>query len=140
MAARRKLPSVAELKKMVEKGMTHQAIADKISVDIGEPVSRVAISVELSRNGLTDRVRYDELIPWRVRKEHQKAYDLWMLRTLARQRRGKELTEDTARRLSNWLKNLDERGIVIHYDPSNPAGFLWVTRKPEDTDVIRQPA
>ena len=39
-------------------------------------------------------------------------------------------------RLDNWLANLDEKQIVIHYDPK--LGMQWAARRSWDTDVIRR--
>ena len=55
MAARRKLPPAQELKKLVDAGMTHTQIAEKISEEIGETVSRSSVAVALSRATLTTR-------------------------------------------------------------------------------------
>lgn len=139
MAAKRYLPSETKLKEMVDRGMTHQEIADKVSKDEGVRVSRVAVSAALSRAGLTQRVRYDDLIPWRVLLQHQHNYDLYMLRLEARKQRGLRLTKADAGRLAAWEQRLKEARAVVHYEPESKEGFFYVPREHQDKGLIREP-
>ena len=60
MSRERLIPGDDQLKSMVERGMTHQQIADAVSKETGVSVSRSTVSAALSRAGLTNRIRYDE--------------------------------------------------------------------------------
>ena len=64
MPAVRYLPSDMLLQRYVERGMTHQQIADMVSQQEGVSISRSSIIPALSRAGMTNRVRYDAEIPW----------------------------------------------------------------------------
>lgn len=141
MAAPRVLPSDSMLQKYVERGMTHQQIADLITKESGVPVARSTVSAALSRAGLTNRVRYDEVIPWKpIKSEHNHHYALTMLRLEARKRAGLELTEEQERRLSSWKQRLDDENALVVYLPDTDEGFFYVRRKPTDgASLIRYP-
>ena len=125
MAAPRILPPVAELQKMVDKGMTHAEIAQKLTEKTGHKVARSTVSAALSRAGASDQgTRYAEEIPWRVRGEHLTQYPVRMLRLLGRRNKNIDLREDEAQRLDNWLSSLSEQNLVVAYSPE--AGFLYV--------------
>ena len=143
MGARRILPSDSQLKRMVDRGMTHQEIADKVSEDTGERVNRSSVSAALSRAGLTDRVRYDEVIPFQVRAVHNYHYALTMLRVHARLEAGLEVPEDQVDRYESWKAKLEENNGVVAYVPDTEDGFHYVRREPEDGDsltTLRQPS
>ncbi|MGC4928089.1 hypothetical protein [Streptomyces sp. DT117] len=93
------------------------------------------------RNGLPRRItRDDDLIPWHVEERHRWRYDLIMLRLEARRRDGAELSPRDAQRLDSWQASVKEAGAVVHYDPDTEAGFFWIPRAEDDTDIIRKPA
>lgn len=128
MAAPRKLPSVDQLQRMVESGMTHQQIAEAITAETGEPVTRGAISAALSRAGKTsDKPRYSETVPWRVKVQHLTEYAPRMLRLLGRRNKGIVLSHKENQRLVSWLEMLDAEGVVVAYDPDNDEqGFHYI--------------
>lgn len=125
MAAPRILPPTAELEKMVDKGMTHQQIADALSKKTGHRVSRSSVSAALSRAGKTQEApRYANEIPWRVRGEHLTQYPVRMLRLLGRWNAGLDLKDEESARLDSWLASLEEKNLVVGYSPE--AGFLYL--------------
>ena len=143
MGARRILPSDSQLQRMVERGMTHQEIADKVSEDTGERVNRSSVSAALSRAGLTDRVRYDEVIPFQVRAVHNYHYALTMLRVHARLEAGLEVPEDQVDRYESWKAKLCAEQAVVAYIAETDEGFHYVYREPEDGEsltTLRQPS
>jgi hypothetical protein len=92
------------------------------------------------RRGLTRRItRNDNLIPWFVKEDHRWAYPLAMLRVEARQRDGRELRLVDEQRLESWKAMLEEKNVVVAYDPDTEEGFTYVPRKKTDTDIIREP-
>lgn len=126
MAAPRLLPPTSELAKLIEAGLTHQQIADRIHATTGVVVARSTVSVALSKAGLArDGMRYRDELPWRVKAEHLTQYPARMLRLLGRRRAGGQLTEDEADRLDAWLEGLAEKGLVVAYAP-DADGFLYV--------------
>lgn len=125
MPAPRLLPSDSELRHLVERGLTHQQIADWVLEHLGQKVSRSSVSVALSRAGLSkEAMRYRDELPWRVKAEHLTEYPARMLRLLGRRRADIELTPDEDSRLDAWLEALEESDWVVAYSPE--AGFLYV--------------
>ena len=94
MAPPRLTPSDSTLKKWrIEEGLSLNEIVERVRETEGIEVSRNSIASALSRAGLTNRIRYDDVIPWdRIKTEHNKAYQLTMLRLLARRRHSLPLT------------------------------------------------
>lgn len=132
MAAPRLIPPAQELAKLVDAGLTHQQIADRISSELGTRVSRSTVSVALSRAGLSrEAMRYKVEIPWKVKAEHLTQYPARMLRLLGRRNADIELTDDEADRLEAWLESLTERGLVVAYVPDGQ-GFIYVDADEKD--------
>lgn len=140
MAAPRLLPEKDELLRMVRAGLTQQEIADETFRRTGQRVTRAAVSAALARAGAPPmRNRYPELLPWRVKIQHDAHYALRMLRAEARQRRGEELPHAETSRLETWKETLRRNQVVVHYDPDAPGGFFYVKARRGDTDLIRVP-
>lgn len=93
------------------------------------------------RNQLDRRlVRDDDLIPWEIQDQHRWRNAVTMLRAVARQRAGMELSERDAERLPGWLRTREETDTVVHYEPETERGFYYVKRRPGiDNDLIREP-
>lgn len=130
----RKLPPNYELVKMYRSGMTHQEMADKISADQGEPISRVSITLALSRIGEDPRTpRYDNIIPWRVKAKHRNETAVRNLRLLGRRKAGLPNSKEMETRLDNWLRWLEENNAVVGYCRDRDPGFVYVAAdEPED--------
>jgi len=125
MARPRVLPSNDELRRMVAEGWSHADIAAHVEKTTGHKVSRSAVSAALSRAGLTKATpRYRDEIPWRVSEAHLTEYPVRMLRLLGRKRRGPDLTEEEAERLTSWMNQLADWDAVVAYSPT--VGFLYV--------------
>lgn len=141
MAAPRLLPSDSTLAKWRAQGMTLKEIVARIKDESGVTVSVSSVGAALSRAGLTQRIRYDDHIPWNpIKVEHNKAYPLVMLRLLARRENGLALTDDQEARLDAWLDRMDEEDAVVLYKYDSEDGFYYVKRKPSDGDgYIRRP-
>lgn len=140
MAPPRILPSESILRKWVEEeGLTHQECADRVYEQTGIRVSRASVSASLSKAGYTKRVRYPELIPWRVAIAHNKHHFLNMLRLEARQRAGLPLTDFEEKNLTSFKRRLKESDAVIAYVRDTDEGWFLVKRRPVDKDMIREP-
>lgn len=137
------LPSAQEMMKMVEKGWTHQQIADWVYEQTGEKVTRGSVSVALSRAGYaTEKHRYAEEIPWRLTGKDLKAYPIRMLRLLGRRRAGEPLSEDDTKRLDSWLDQLKRENAVVAYVLDEVPHVIYVPREagdPRDIPIRRQP-
>ena len=137
MPAQRLLPSDSKLKELA-RTMTHQQIADWTYQHMGNKVARATVSSAFTRMGATDRVRYDDVIPWRVKQEHDGHYALIMLRYYARARHGKSLNDDAVARLASWLMKMRNLNCVVTYVPDSPDGFYYVPRIASDKgNIIR---
>lgn len=142
MAPQRWIPDCQELKKLLDKGMTHQQIATWTEEHTGVRISRSSVSSAVSRCGLADRrPRYEDHVPWTVRAVDSRDYNLLMLRTGARIATGdKTIPELDVKRYKAWKKKMDAQGLVVNYDPNRPEPFHAVYRRPEDGDgMIRRP-
>lgn len=130
------------MRRYLERGLSQQQIADEWEKDANIRVGRAAIGMAISRYGLkstTQRGRYGDLIPWKVKPEHRQHRDIKHLRYESRRRRGMPLSEGELRRLENWKVALREAGAVIYYEPETKQGFFWVVREDKDDDLIRRP-
>lgn len=133
MAPPRLLPSDSILASWREEGLTLRQIQERIRETTGNTVSIGSIGAALSRAGLTNRVRYDDVIPWSpIKAEHNNHYAVAMLRALARRRAGLTLTRDQIDRLDTWLRRLDLEQAVVAYRYDSPDGFYYVHRNPGD--------
>jgi len=136
MPANRVLPSDSTLAEWA-KTMTHQQIADRVYAETKIKVARSTVSEALSRAGETNRVRYDEVIPWdRIKVEHNYHYALQMLRLKARVDQGVEINQEYIKRLESWEARLDQENAVVAYEPKSPDGFYYVRRLPSDGDSL----
>ena len=130
------LPPTSTLRAMVDRGLTHQQIADAISQETGYEVSRSSVSAALHRANETARAkRYVEELPWVVREEHQTHYAARMLRLLGRRRAGIVNSEESNKRLDSWLAQLEEAGAVVTYVPDTPEGFHYTFGKPNSKGI-----
>ena len=123
---------------MVDRGMSHQQIADAVRADTGHPITRSSVSAAISRAGITKTqgIRYTEELPWRVSGDHLLAYPARMLRLLGRRRHSAGLKPEESDRLDAWLRHLAAEGAVVAYHPTR--GFLYVPARPgvDGTDGI----
>lgn len=140
MGARKKLPSDQQLKKWLDAGYSHEEIRTEAVEISGEEISLSSISSACSRAGLTYRVRYEKHIPWRrISVDHNSAYQLTMLRIASRLERGLDVRKINVQRFENWKQQLEEDGVVVHYEYNSPAGFYYVkARQGIDNDLIRE--
>ena len=138
-------PDKEQLKKYLAKGLSQQEIADAWAKESGNRVTRNAISMAMTNFKLKPahpRPRYDNLIPWRVKVEHSKAYDARMLRAAARigaKKKSERMTDPEYSRYVSWLASLKDQNAVVGYTPS--LGFVWLPREETDdpADLIRRP-
>ena len=136
------VPSKEVLQRYADAGMTQAQMVTEWETSSNIRVSRSAIGMALARYGVVGqrrrRPRYENTVPWTVRTEHQKAYDLWMLRLEARRRLGESIDAGQLARLNSWRKDLQEQDAVIVYDPDTERGFFWVPRREDDDDIVRR--
>lgn len=141
MGAPRILPSDSKLADLVERGWSHQQIAEWVSETTGHKVGRSSVSAALARAGLTHPVRYTDELPWTyIAAEHNHHYCAWMLRIGARINHGRKVRDVDRKRYESWAARLRERHAVVHYDPDSEEGFYYVpARQGVDTGLVRVP-
>lgn len=138
----RLVPDKAQMEAYLKRKLTQQQIVDEWEKDSGVRVSRSAIGLAIERYGLksaTTRPRWERLIPWQVKPEHQQAKEVRLLRLEARRGQGLPLSDRDLKRLENWKRELAEANAVIHYHPDTDKGFFWVPREEGDGHLIREP-
>jgi hypothetical protein len=139
MPGYRKLPPRQELEKWLDEGLTHAQIVERIKDEYDQDVSLSTVSSGLSRMGLTDRIRYDDFIPWgRISVDHNTAYQLQMLRIGARISKNLSVDDKTRARFQRWKEELDEKNLCVHYDYGSVEGFHYVARR-EGDGLVRLP-
>lgn len=112
---------------MLRSGLTHKQIAEAVSREVGQPISRSTVSAALLRAGLSSRAKkYEEEIPWIVRQEHQTHYAARMLRLLGRRRSGLQNSTEMEERLDSWLASMKEAHALVTYVPELDDGFVYV--------------
>lgn len=137
MAPPRVIPPGHELKRMVDRGMTHQEIADHVFRATGTRVTRGAVSAAISRANLSKPAnRYEECLPWTVKVEHAKHYAARMLRLLGRRLSAVDLSPEDAKRLDSWLATLKTNHAVVAYAPETAEGFFYVNADEGDSGEI----
>lgn len=141
MGAPRFVPSDSILAKWKDEGLTVAQMVARIREREGVEVSAGTVYSALSRAGLTDKIRYDDFIPWSpIRGDHTGHYALAMLRLAARREAGQKLPEYRMQKLEAWEARLQEDDAVVAYVYSSPDGFYYVPRRPDiDTGLIRIP-
>lgn len=121
-------------------GLTHQQVADRVFAETGVRVSRSSVSASLTKAGLTKRVRYKNVIPWRVRTEHNWHHFLNMLRLEGRRQSGLPLTDRETKNLDSFKKRLKDAGAVVTYLEDTDEGWFLVKARPGvDKGLIREP-
>lgn len=135
MAMPRLAPTPKELKKYLDLGMTHKAIAELTGLP------RATISSAIRRADLSDeKPRYTDEIPWKVAEEHATHYAARMLRALGRRRAGLPLTERQETALDHWLVRLMDMHALVTYERDSEDGFYYVDGDwPEDGVPIVRP-
>lgn len=106
------LPSVPELLRL-RKTLTDEQIG-RIYGTSGNAVYK-----KIYRAGATSRERRQSLI-WKMEKPHRMAMPARNLRVKDRIAAGLPVTEAEERRVTNWLKALQDEGLVVGYDSALP--------------------
>jgi hypothetical protein len=127
------VPDKNTLVHWMEEGLTHQQMADRVEETTGIRVTRTAISAAMVRYGLAEEgLRYRDMIPWRVKVLHAKAYPVRMLRLLGRRTQGGELNDIENQALDRWLETMEENRTVVAYDPDSDGGFFYIDKRHKD--------
>lgn len=120
----RKLPSDEVLRRWREdENLTYKQIHQRLQ-ERGINVGLSAVGVALSRLGATDRIRYDDWLPWpRIAIEHNQAWEATMLRAGARLARNLPVDANTEKLFTQWMAELEDKGAVVAYREDR--GFFY---------------
>lgn len=133
-----KVRDEAEVKRWHDEGRTYQWMADRYASQYGIECGPGMFANLARRRGWQSRqVRYHDLLPWRVAREHLRQYPAVMLRAEGRRRAGQALSAQIGPKLERWLQRLKDDRLVVHYDRAQ-GGFLYVPKNRKDTDIIRR--
>jgi hypothetical protein len=129
----------SKVRRLVREGLGNAEIVDRLRQEDHIEVTPSAISVFRSRHNLPPAPgRHDDLIPWRVKREHASLWAAKVLRWESRRRSGERLNERAQRRVDAFLQRLKDQDAVVHYEPESAQGFWLVPRRHGvDTDIIR---
>lgn len=107
----------------------------------GTKPSVAAFQSIIRRRGLPPRsLRNNPLIPWDVRREHQRKWTHTQLRNENRRRNGLPVSESAMVELERWKLGLEKAGAVVDYRRDTEDGYFLVPRRDGvDTDIIRKP-
>lgn len=126
---------MSELRRMVDSGLTHAQIAERVAAETGYPVAPKTVSAALSRAGETKQRRYERELPWRVKTDHLYRYEAQMLRALGKRNAGLPESEYARTRLDSWLRKLESNGLVVVYVPDTEEGFFLIKGERDDPGV-----
>lgn len=141
-------PTHTKLRALVNSGRTYDEIAQIVfATEPGwdKPPSRSGVKKKLDALGFPPRNKsHRDLIPWKIKPEHQTAELRHMLEAESRRRQlkpGEQLNEvdrSLVRGLEAYLWGRGrQKPMVVAYHPD--VGFGLVPREDDDEDIIRQP-
>lgn len=142
MGATRILPDSATLRLLRTQDWKLAEIAEKYGV------SESAVWKALERAGETEPLpTYRSVVPWDIQPQHKKTAVMDHLRTIATERGGRVPSAPRKAYLEEWLKGMQDAGVVLNYHPDAPpnsasnkhGGFYYVPREAGDEWIIRQP-
>lgn len=142
MAAIRKLPDSATLRRLRTQGWTQRKIAETYQV------SESAVWKALMRAGYTEPLAtYKDILPWEISDEHKTVAVMERFRAIVKQKKGAKLRPEEETRLQQWLRDLEANGLVVAYHKAAPpnsasskGGFFYVSKDVEQDDwIIRRP-
>jgi hypothetical protein len=142
-------PTHTKLRALVNSGRTYDEIAQIVfETEPGweKPPSRSGVKKKLDALGFAPRNKsHRELLPWKIRPEHQTAELRHMLEAESRRRQlapGEQLSDadrSLIRGLESylWGRGGKQTAMVVSYHPE--VGFSLVPREDCDEDIIRDP-
>ncbi len=134
--------SIGLIEELKRKGFNQTQIADMFDV------SRQAVSYHtVTYNGSrTPRQEVGDHYPWKLPSEIAQQGPPRRIRDLGEfvATGGKGMSEESLRRLRNFLKKLKDQNLVLEYNPNfppvqgfaNKGGFRFQPRRPEDGDLV----
>lgn len=132
--------ATAKLRALFRAGVEYEDIAGINEKNTGWRPHKSVVSRKRDAMGEPPRrLRHDDLIPWRIRPEHNNAEMRHMLQAESRRRAGQPQSDKDKILTSLLYNRLFDRGrqMVVGYHPD--LGFYTIDRADDDTDIIRRP-
>lgn len=130
----------AKFRALVNAGLTYDEIAEANERAEGWRPSRSSVKYHLDMLNLEPRnLSHKNLIPWKVRPEHNNSELRHMLQAESRSRQGKELSATDRKLVSQLHDHLFGRGRLMVVTYHREVGFGLVPREDCDEDIIRCP-
>lgn len=141
MTKRGKIESEQEVVQWYLEGLTFRHMVEEHERIYGIAPSLAAFQSVIRRRDLPPRsLRNNPLIPWRVRREHQRKWTHTQLRNEGRRRAGLPVAPADMVELERWKLGLEKAGAVVDYRRNTEDGYFLVTRREGiDNDLIREP-
>lgn len=136
-----RVESEDEVVRWYNDGRTFRWMTEEHERKYGRKPSVAAFQSVIRRRGLPPRsLRENPLIPWRVRREHQRKWTHTQLRNENRRRNGLHVNSSALTDLERWKIALDKAGAVVDYRRDTEEGYFLVPRRDGlDKDLIREP-
>lgn len=136
-----RVESEDEVVRWYNDGRTFRWMTEEHERKYGRKPSIAAFQSVIRRRGLPPRsLRENPLIPWRVRREHQRKWTHTQLRNENRRRNGLHVNSSALTDLERWKIALDKAGAVVDYRRDTEEGYFLVPRRDGiDRDLIREP-
>lgn len=141
MTERVSIESEDEVIRWYREGKSFRAMAEEHERIYGRKPSIAAFQSVIRRRNLPPRsLHKNPLIPWAVRRPHQKKWTHTQLRNENRRRNGLPVNAVALTELERWKVGLEKAGAVVDYRRDTEEGYFLVPRRDGvDTDLIRQP-
>ena len=134
--------SAARLERMFQAGLTDDEVALMNEAATGWKPHRTVVFRKRRDMGFAGRrlAHTGELLPERVRREHNSSLVRHMLQATSRIRQGRRSQADDslAATLQDILGNAGKALVVVYY-PETAEGFLFALRDDDDRDIFRHP-
>lgn len=134
------LPDATVLRRLRNRGMTYQEIADLYGVT----VSGVWRAFERA-NLIKSRPTYRDVVPWRIDRKFSQTEVMRHLRTMAKMQAELPIPSRDEKSLLSWLDDMKRDGVILAYHPdappnaaSEPGGFYYVEREEDEEGWFRE--
>jgi hypothetical protein len=128
------------LVRLIREGKNDTQIRDYLREHESITVTRQAISAWRSRRGNPMRPMVEKAVPWVLRPEHVNSEPARAIRWYRRRELGLPIDDNETTRLNRVVAHLDHVAGVLHYEPSQPQGWVIAPRRPGiDLGIVRVP-
>jgi hypothetical protein len=132
--------TATKLRALFAAGLTYDEIAEANERSEGWKPSRAAVKRKYEAMGMPPRRHSSsDLLPWRIRPEHNSSIFRRMLQAESRARQHQKVSVTDRKLISRLNELLFGRGklMVVGYSPD--IGFMLLEREDADEDIIRAP-